>query len=147
MKDLSPETRDSEGYTALHRAAGSGDREMVMLLLLKQGVDIEARDWRGRTPLFIAASEGHRETVELLISKGADVNAGTIKGFMKRFIGTNPLKAAQGKKQREIADIFGPDPEISVADVEPPAFSAAPPIDRNFKRWQQGPIETGIDIR
>jgi ankyrin repeat protein len=61
-----------------------------------QGADVNAKDdnW-GETPLHIVAEKGDIELAKLLISKGADVNAGTITG-------TTPLYYATRKGNIEI---------------------------------------------
>ena len=61
--------------TALHRAATSGQQDVVELLLAN-GASVNVKDlWPRGTPLHYAAEKGHEEIVELLIAKGADVNA------------------------------------------------------------------------
>ncbi|MFC1781793.1 ankyrin repeat domain-containing protein, partial [Planctomycetota bacterium] len=70
---------DSWGYdaiqkTALHRAALSGHKEIIKLLIAR-GAQIDIRDdWPGSTALSYAAGKGHKEIVEFLIDAGADVN-------------------------------------------------------------------------
>lgn len=61
-------------FTALHRAAGAGERAMAGLLL-QYGAGIDARDIVNRTPLRHAAEAGHDRTAAFLIEQGADVNA------------------------------------------------------------------------
>lgn len=51
-------SRDSEGRTALHYAAGYGHEECVDLLL-SGGADARARDATGDVPLHFAAIHGH----------------------------------------------------------------------------------------
>jgi len=60
--------------TALHRAAISGRRDVVELLLAK-GADIDRKDNDGRTPLDYALQNGHTEIAELLIAQGATVSS------------------------------------------------------------------------
>jgi len=72
--------KDSGGTTALHLAASSNARDIV-LLLLDHGAEVNTPDIDGDTPLHNAAAKGHRNLVELLISRGANVNATDIHGF------------------------------------------------------------------
>ena len=66
--------RDSEGKTALGRAAFQGHKEMVELLLA-QGLDANATGKYGKTALMAASSQGHPEVVKTLLANGAEVNA------------------------------------------------------------------------
>jgi pectate lyase len=74
-KGTEVDAREDTFYkTALHRAAISGHKDVVELLLAK-GADIEAGKFHIGTALHYAAEKGHKEIAELLIAKGADVNA------------------------------------------------------------------------
>ena len=64
----------SNGYTAMHYAADSGDEDLVALLL-KHKANVNIADKRGETPLHIAAHEGHEDTVRKLLDAGAAVLA------------------------------------------------------------------------
>ncbi|KAK1343286.1 hypothetical protein QTO34_016064 [Cnephaeus nilssonii] len=66
------------GFTALHWAAKSGDREMVLQLvevsrLGGAPVDVNARSHGGYTPLHLAALHGREEVAVLLVGLGAQV--------------------------------------------------------------------------
>lgn len=71
--------QDSDGYTALHRAAYSNKLDVVKYLL-DFGFDIEARTSMGWTPLHSAAYWNNYEVVEYLVARDADVNAKTNSG-------------------------------------------------------------------
>lgn len=58
--------------TALHRAAQSGDR-LEVEMLLAAGHPVDKKDANKRTPFALACLKGHRGTASLLISYGADV--------------------------------------------------------------------------
>ncbi|MCW8985737.1 MAG: ankyrin repeat domain-containing protein, partial [Thermoanaerobaculales bacterium] len=60
---------DIGGWTALHRAAASGDVAMLEYLLA-QGVDAEARTGRGETAWHIAGQHGRTEAAEFLAAQG-----------------------------------------------------------------------------
>uniref|UniRef100_A0A8C9G7B2 Sosondowah ankyrin repeat domain family member A n=1 Tax=Piliocolobus tephrosceles TaxID=591936 RepID=A0A8C9G7B2_9PRIM len=68
------------GFTALHWAAKSGDREMALQLVevaRRSGapVDVNARSHGGYTPLHLAALHGHEDAAVLLVVRlGAQVN-------------------------------------------------------------------------
>lgn len=67
------------GFTALHWAAKSGDREMALQLLevARRGgapVDLNARSHGGYTPLHLAALHGHEDAAVLLVGLGAQVH-------------------------------------------------------------------------
>jgi len=67
-------SKDQDGDTPLHVAAGAGKTEVAKLLLV-QKADVNARDNGGWTPLHFAAVRGQKEVAELLLTGGADVNA------------------------------------------------------------------------
>lgn len=64
------DVRDTQGYTALHRAVIRGDLTLVRLLL-RYGGDKDAVDRDRRTPLAIALDHGHEYIVEELVAAGA----------------------------------------------------------------------------
>ena len=73
--DVGASTHD--GATALHRAAESGDVDMLKLLL-DRGADVNAQRKSGRTPLASAVVFGHGAAVRYLLSKGAKANMGDV---------------------------------------------------------------------
>uniref|UniRef100_A0A8D2DT49 Sosondowah ankyrin repeat domain family member A n=1 Tax=Sciurus vulgaris TaxID=55149 RepID=A0A8D2DT49_SCIVU len=68
------------GFTALHWAAKSGDREMALQLVevARRGgapIDVNARSHGGYTPLHLAALHGHEDAAVLLVVRlGAQVH-------------------------------------------------------------------------
>lgn len=67
------------GFTALHWAAKSGDREMVLQLVevARRGgapVNVNARSYGGYTPLHLAALHRHDDVAVLLVGLGALVH-------------------------------------------------------------------------
>lgn len=58
------------GWTPLHGAAHSGDRELVELLLAR-GADPDAKHQEGKTALDLAREKGHAIVVEILEAKTA----------------------------------------------------------------------------
>lgn len=75
-KDSSLDEMDEHGRTQLSRAAESGDKEIVQMLLATGKADINGRDGEHKeTPLIWAAKNGHKAIVKLLLDAGADVNA------------------------------------------------------------------------
>ncbi|MFI4983989.1 MAG: ankyrin repeat domain-containing protein, partial [Rickettsiales bacterium] len=67
--------------TALHYAAQNGNKEVVVLLLAVQGVEINAKDGEGKTALHYAAQNGNEEVVVLLLAvQGVEINLKDNKG-------------------------------------------------------------------
>ena len=54
--------------------AAAQDKRNFVVLLLREGYDVNYQTRGGSTPLSGASVEGHQEMVSFLISKGADVN-------------------------------------------------------------------------
>lgn len=71
---VNPNSKSSDGETALHYAALKGRTEVVKLLL-KKGANPNIKDKDGGTPLMSAAWGGHADVVKLLLAKGANPNA------------------------------------------------------------------------
>jgi ankyrin repeat protein len=94
----------------LHRAAESGDVEVIKALL-EEGLPINTFDEDlSRTPLHYAAIGGHIGAVRCLIDAGADVNA-----HEEEKIGETPLGAVAANCTFEMAKILidaGADPTI-----------------------------------
>jgi ankyrin repeat protein len=67
---------DSNGWTALHRAADGGHDESVQLLL-ERGANVNAKTPDGQTPLHRASVKGHNDTVRILLTGNADAHART----------------------------------------------------------------------
>ncbi|XP_048838210.1 ankyrin repeat domain-containing protein 49 [Brienomyrus brachyistius] len=70
------ESRDEDGYTALHRAAYSGHLEVAQCLM-HHGADLHARTVDGWTPLHSACRWNNAAVASYLIQQGAEVNAQT----------------------------------------------------------------------
>lgn len=79
-------SRDTSGYSLLHRAAQNGRLRVVELLIAKEiAVDKRTYGGRGLTPLHLAASEDHIDTAILLLEKGADIDAVSKGGQYKEW--------------------------------------------------------------
>ena len=91
------EAKDEEGYSPLHYAALSGQKETVEFLINNNASVNYTSDNEGYIPLHGAAIGGHREIIDLLISKGSNVNA-------KAITGESVLDCALGYAQNECAD-------------------------------------------
>ncbi len=72
--------KDRDGFTLLHLAAYSGDREVVEFLIEKGARISEEATSCAFTPLFLASLRGHGEIVGLLLAKGAPVATKDNKG-------------------------------------------------------------------
>jgi ankyrin repeat protein len=74
------EQKNSDGYTALIKAAREGKKTVVELLLDK-GAQVDGRDKYNWSPLITAASTGRTEVVALLLEKGAEMGATAQEGW------------------------------------------------------------------
>ena len=75
------------GTTPLSGAAGSGNLEVVRVLLQAPAIAVNLAREDGMTPLAIASQEGYKDIVRLLLRKGADPNGDHKSGL-------NPLQVA-----------------------------------------------------
>ena len=73
-------TRNQDGETPLHLAAGARRREIVDFLIA-QGADPQAKNNDGQNPLLYAAYGGSREIVMALIDRGADFKYQDVRGM------------------------------------------------------------------
>jgi ankyrin repeat protein len=92
------EAKDTQGFTALYRAA-QGGKSVVVALLLWRGANVEAKGDRGTTALLVAAANGHSEVVARLREEGADIEA-------KTNLGTMALLAAAANGHREVVALL-----------------------------------------
>ncbi|XP_033014243.1 B-cell lymphoma 3 protein [Lacerta agilis] len=87
---LDLEARNFEGFTPLHVAVGTQNRDII-LTLLEHGADVDAVDIKsGRSPLLHAVENDNLEMVELLLQHRANVNA-------QSYGGNTALHAACGR--------------------------------------------------
>ena len=77
-------TPDSDGRTALHRAATAGDASLVANLLQLPGAASASSksDDGGYTPLHCASAAGAVSVIPLLLAAGADANVPTLMGAL-----------------------------------------------------------------
>ena len=80
QRPQNPDTRDSDGWPALHFAAEAGNVRCVELLL-ESGADLESTATEdGSTALHCAAWNGHLEVLKLLLEAGARKHRATSQG-------------------------------------------------------------------
>jgi len=113
IKEVNVDARlESDGETALHRAASRGHLPAVRLLL-EGGASVDAVDGEGVTPLVLAAYRGQTNVVKLLLERGALVNA------QEKRNGLSSLSHAVGRGDKELVAVLlahGADPSLKGAD-------------------------------
>ncbi len=78
--NVSVETQDETGWTAMIHAAAIGHEEIVYMLINK-GASVETRDRNGYGPLHWAAFHGKENVLKLLLQHKADVNGRSKLGW------------------------------------------------------------------
>jgi ankyrin repeat protein len=120
-RGVDPNTRDGDGFTALHAAAMSCQRKTISLLL-RRGADLNARDKEGNTPLHYAvACDYPQRVLPPLLKHGADPNAANARG-------ETPLHIAAGEGRYAVAYLLlkhGADPNARDAEGNTPLHRAA----------------------
>lgn len=81
MLQVSPDSTNEDGLTALHQCC-IDDSEEMMKLLIEFGANVNAKDSEQWTPLHAASTCGHLQLVKYLIAKGADLLAVNADGNM-----------------------------------------------------------------
>jgi ankyrin repeat protein len=75
IKGALPDTQaNTDGFTALHMAAGD-NQEKIMKLLMRYGASPEVTCDKFGSTLHIAATKGHLEATKLLLKPGVEVDA------------------------------------------------------------------------
>lgn len=80
VRGVADDSRDEDGNTALMYAVGSGDAELVRLLV-QAGAEVNTANGQGMTPLMYAAMLDAPEVVWALIEAEADVSARDADGY------------------------------------------------------------------
>lgn len=97
LADANVTERDSDGQTALHKAAVYDWGSLAdMQALVARGADLHAVDKDGFTPLHLAAMSGFTDKVRFLLEKGARFNTATKQG-------TLPLHLAAERRRTDTA--------------------------------------------
>ncbi|XP_041433299.1 caskin-1-like isoform X2 [Xenopus laevis] len=71
--------QDTDGFSALHHAALSGNTELISLLLEAQAA-VDIKDNKGMRPLHYAAWQGKKEPMKMLLKSGSAVNIPSDEG-------------------------------------------------------------------
>lgn len=78
-KSIDIDSKNCDGWTALHLAVNEGNLE-VAKLLLDEKANIEARTKQMRTPLHVACCRGDLRAVQMLVERRANLTAQDIEG-------------------------------------------------------------------
>ena len=126
-----PNTKDTDGWTALTSASIGGRFLCVCCLLSDSATDIDLKNDWGGTPLYLASQENHAQILDVLIRKGANVNSWNGNPEAKF---TTPLFVASQQNYIEVMKIL----LASGADVNKPAHDGTSPL---FVASEDGQLE------
>jgi hypothetical protein len=122
---------DADGWTALHRAARSGDVASARLLL-EHHATVDARVANGMTPLHVAAEAGHLPIVELLVGAGADRSATTKTNRTPRALAFNRHDAITKYLEAPVKTVAAPAQPMAVGSkVSHPTFGLGTVLKRD----------------
>lgn len=102
---------DENGWTSLHIAVHSENREMVLLLLSQQDINVNATNKWHSTPLIIAAGGGNLDIVEILLR-----HPGILVDFQAEYYGRTALMESAVRGHAHIARClvrYGADVNVS----------------------------------
>jgi len=100
--------RDSDGFTALHRAARDGDLEAAENLIIQGRADVNSLTNNSyysnytsaqEAPLHLAAQRGHKDVVQLLLSHSAEVDLTDKNGW-------TALQWAASRGHKDVVDVL-----------------------------------------
>ena len=121
-KGASPSLENNNGCNSLHFASKSGNPDIIELLLLAHGHDIDSTTGQGVTPLMIGAGKGKLQAVTLLIGKGASPSLEDNNGW-------NSLHYASRSDNTDIIELLllthGPDIDSTTAKGSTPLMIAS----------------------
>ena len=93
--NISPDTADDRGLTALMYASYYND-DKALSLLLKSGVDPNLQAYDGKTSLYIASWHGYVDVVALLLKANANPNLHHVNGATPLYIASqNAIKVTR----------------------------------------------------
>jgi hypothetical protein len=90
------------GWTPLHAAIRSNQKEEMIQLLLGKGADVNAKDNDGQTPMHFAVESGRNDIIQMLITKVANINETDNKGDNAMSLATKTRQDAIAAKLGEI---------------------------------------------
>ncbi|MCJ1269051.1 hypothetical protein MMC22_008939 [Lobaria immixta] len=115
-KGASPDSRDWNGRTALHRLSVTGltaGSHAIVNLLLVKGASLSLKDKKEMTPLSLAIINQEVEMVRFLLEKGADAN------LMRHPLGRTMLhQAAEQKKSAVVEALLENKAEVIAGDAK-----------------------------
>jgi ankyrin repeat protein len=94
----SMDLRTEQRFLSLCQAAKTGEADAVVLLA-RQGANLDQQDYDGRTALHVACMEGNYKVVEVLTQQDANPN-------LKNRWGHTPLQVAVNHKQQMIVQLL-----------------------------------------
>ena len=94
-KGLDPNTVTSSGAgePLLMLAIRKNANSVIDLLLKQKNIKVDQHNPKNWSPLHYAATSGNKEMVKYLISKGADVNARTLRGITPLYMAAREADA------------------------------------------------------
>lgn len=141
-------TKHEDGWTALHWAVGTAQKDLVELLIAK-GAEINSRDWKGETPLHWAVQRLRDAWEELsrndtdIIAKTIDVNTAPLESVRQT---TRQFYLTISNTSKDVSKLLianGADVNAQNRDGDTPLIEAAKGADKELVELL---VASGADV-
>ena len=123
-----------QGYTPLYESVGTGNKEIVSILIEAGAkIDVDGDEYNG-PPLVWAASKGDVDVMKLLIEKGGNIN---IEHKKDRSLDTPLHVASKNKKDNAIEFLVNKGAKLTIENNKYNNYNSKTPLDIIAEKYVQ----------